>query len=227
MDEFDPRTVFSSIDRQGRYAFANQPAIAQWNLARLAETLLPLIDADSERAVERALGVIEAFIDRFDQYYLEGLRQKIGLSTAEDRDRALVRNFLDLMRDASADHTLAFRELADVAESTEGNAAFTARLGSDAARPAEWLAAWRDRLQRDPQTAAERAAAMRRVNPAFIPRNHRVEAALAAATQEDDFGPFETLLGILQRPYDDQPAQAAWAQPPRSTERVLQTFCGT
>jgi len=227
MDEFDPRTVFSSIDHQGRYAYANQPVIAQWNLARLAEALLPLIDEDAEKAVAQALSVIDPFIDRFDTQYLKGLRAKTGMATAEDGDRDLIKGLLDLMHDTRADHTLTFRALADAVDGTPGENALIARLGGPSARVADWLAAWHARLAREAQPAAERAAALRRVNPAFIPRNHRVEAALAAATDRGDFKPFETLLAILQRPFDEQPEHAAWAEPPHPTERVLQTFCGT
>jgi uncharacterized protein YdiU (UPF0061 family) len=226
MDAFDPRTVFSSIDHGGRYAFANQPAIAQWNLARLAETLLPLIDTDTDRAVSRALGIIEPFVTRFDAHYLAGLRAKLGLASGEDADQALVRRLLGLMQDAKADHTLGFRYLADAADSP-GNDARWRSLFTDAQDIDAWLIDWRARLARDPQPAAARAAAMRRVSPAFIPRNHRVEAALAAASDHDDFGPFTTLLEILQRPYAEQPEHADFMAPPAPEERVLQTFCGT
>jgi uncharacterized protein YdiU (UPF0061 family) len=226
MDSFDPRTVFSSIDRQGRYAYANQPVVAQWNLARLAESLLPLVDRDGERAVARALEIIEPFIDRFDIHYLSGLRAKIGLDSAEEGDRVLVKALLDLMRDAQADHTLTFRELSAAAADPSQDAALLARLGQ-APEASDWLAAWRSRIERDARPSTVRAEAMRRVNPAFIPRNHRVEAALAAATYEGDFGPFETLLDILQRPFDEQPGQEAYREPPAAHERVLQTFCGT
>ncbi len=226
MDEFDPRTVFSSIDRQGRYAYSNQPVIAQWNLARLAEALLPLIDADADSAVTKALTVIEPFIDRFDTHYLSGLRARIGLASEEAGDRDLIKALLDLLRDARADHTLSFRELSDAAEGAAAEAPLRTRL---AAAPGidDWLAAWRSRLSRDPQSPGERAAAMRRVNPAYIPRNHRVEAALAAASDESDFEPFKRLLSIVQQPFDDQAEHAAYREPPRPSERVLQTFCGT
>jgi len=226
MDAFDPRTVFSSIDHQGRYAFANQPAIAQWNLARLAETLLPLIDADVEKAVALALEVIEPFITRFDAHYLAGLRAKLGLATAEDADPALIQRLLGLLQAAKADHTLAFRYLADAAAGTDREAPFRALFPATQDFDS-WLGDWRERLAREPQPALGRAAAMRAVSPAFIPRNHRVEAALNAASEHGDLGPFTTLLGILQRPYDDQPEHTAFMQPPLPAERVLQTFCGT
>ena len=226
MDAFDPRTVFSSIDAQGRYAFANQPTIAQWNLARLAEALLPLIHDDTDTAVTQAVGIIEPFVTRFDAYYLDGLRAKLGLVSVEDGDHALIRSLLGLMQSARADHTLSFRELSAAAAGAAQEAAFRA-LFNDTPGIDDWLSAWRARLGRDPQEPGSRAATMRRVNPAFIPRNHRVEAALNAASERGDLGPFMTLLGILQRPFDDQPQHGQFMQPPAPEERVLQTFCGT
>jgi serine/tyrosine/threonine adenylyltransferase len=226
MDEFDPRTVFSSIDHQGRYAFSNQPAIAQWNLARLAETLLPLIDADPQTAIARALEIVEPFIERFDARYLEGLRRKVGLASLEDADGDLIRRLLALMQASRADHTLAFRRLADAAQGAPEEAAFR-RLFDASEGINSWLLDWRHRLTRDPQTVPQRVTAMRRVNPAFIPRNHRVEAALEAASERGDLTPFNTLLGILQRPFEDQPGAESYQRPPLASERVLQTFCGT
>jgi uncharacterized protein YdiU (UPF0061 family) len=226
MDEFDPRTVFSSIDRQGRYAFANQPAIAQWNLARLAESLLPLIDENRDKAVDQALEIIEPFIDRFDAHYLAGLRAKIGLASAEDGDRGLVKDLMQLMGNAAADHTLTFRELADAAAEPAQDVALLARFEA-APGIADWLAAWRSRLARDPQSPLARAVAMRGVNPAYVPRNHRVEAALTAATDDNDLRPFETLLEILRHPFEEQAQHRAFREPPADQERVLQTFCGT
>jgi uncharacterized protein YdiU (UPF0061 family) len=226
MDAFDPRTVFSSIDHQGRYAFANQPTIAQWNLARLAETLLPLIDAEADKAVAFALEVIEPFITRFDAHYLAGLRAKLGLTTTEDADPALIQRLLGLLQAAKADHTLAFRYLADAAEGTGRETPLRALFPATQDIGA-WLGDWRGRLAREPLPTAARTAAMRAVSPAFIPRNHRVEAALNAASEQGDLGPFATLLQILQHPYDDQPDHAAYMQPPLPAERVLQTFCGT
>jgi uncharacterized protein YdiU (UPF0061 family) len=224
MDAFDPRTVFSSIDHNGRYAFANQPAMAQWNLARFAETLLPLIDADPDAAVAQALKIIEPFIERFDAHYLAGLCAKLGLASAEDQDRGLIKRLLDLMQAAKADHTLAFRHLARAAADDDAplRSLFTAAEDIDG-----WLRDWRERLAREGRSVESRVTALNRANPAFIPRNHRVEAALSAASERGDFGPFTTLLAILQHPFDDQPGYEAYQQPPDPAERVLQTFCGT
>ncbi len=217
MDAYDPATVFSSIDQFGRYAFANQPYIARWNIARLAETLLDLIDPDSDAAIARASEVVDAFPAAFERHWLGGMRAKLGLATAEPEDRVLVAELLAAMHTAGADYTLTFRRLAAVAA---GDAETLDAI------PAAWIARWRQRLAREPAAPAERAAAMRAVNPAFIPRNHRVEEALAAA-RTGDLRPFETLLRVLSRPYDDQPEHAAYAAPPPPSDRPYRTFCGT
>jgi uncharacterized protein YdiU (UPF0061 family) len=225
MDHYDPRTVFSSIDQHGRYAYANQPAIAQWNLARFAEALLPLIDPEPEKAVRLATEIIEPFMAQFDARILEGMGRKIGLASAAAGDAELIKRLLSAMQHAQADFTLTFRALAaiapDPAEAQPLHARFAAPADIDG-----WLRDWQDRLTRDPQSSAERAASMRALNPAFIPRNHRVQAALDAA-EGGDHGPFHRLLTILQRPYEDQPDVAEYAQPPEPSERVFQTFCGT
>lgn len=221
MDEYDPHTVFSSIDSRGRYAYGNQPAIAQWNLARFAETLLPLIDPDTQRAVQLATAVLEDFITRLDEAVLAGMRRKLGLSHAEDGDAQLVRQLLAAMQTARADFTLTFRRLSAIAAGTGGRDLLPAGEGFE-----HWLAAWQERLTRDPQTREQRAGQMRAASPAFIPRNHRVEAALRAA-ENGDYLPFQKLLAVLQRPYEDQPESQEYAQPPQESERVLQTFCGT
>jgi serine/tyrosine/threonine adenylyltransferase len=226
MDEYHPNKVFSSIDQNGRYAYANQPVIAQWNLARFAETLLPLIDADSDKAVGLATEVVQSFIDRFDEQFLEGMRRKIGLVSAMESDGDLIKRLFAAMQEAEADFTLTFRKLSRVAEHP-GEETALCELFAQPAGIQPWLRDWRQRLSNDPQGAAERGLGMRRVNPAFIPRNHRVEAALNAASADNDFGPFHRLLEVVQRPYDDQPDAAEYAQPPQPSERVLQTFCGT
>ncbi len=216
MDEYDPGAVFSSIDEQGRYAYGNQPRIALWNLARLAECLIPLL-GDNEDAAKDALA---AFAPRFQAAYFGGLRRKIGLRTQREGDDVLTGDLLKLMAANRADFTLTFRRLADAAE---GNAAGVRSLFADGAAFDVWLERWRDRMAGEEAPAA----AMRAVNPVFIPRNHLVEAALAAAVERGDFRPFEALLGVLGRPFDDDPALEQYATPPREDERVLQTFCGT
>jgi uncharacterized protein YdiU (UPF0061 family) len=226
MDEYDPGKVFSSIDRQGRYAYGNQPQIATWNLARLAETLLPLIGDDHQHAVQRAEDVLKAFSARFDAAYFTGMRHKLGLSTVEDDDLKLVDEFLSLLATDGADFTLAFRRLSDVAG--EGASEHPLRsLFHDQRVFEEWAARRRQRLAREPESPESRRARMRAVNPAFIPRNHRIEEVIEAAVVAADFTPFEALLSVLAKPFEDQPAFAHYMDPPHVHERVCQTFCGT
>jgi uncharacterized protein YdiU (UPF0061 family) len=226
MDHYDPATVFSSIDEQGRYAYANQPRIALWNLTRFAECLLPLFSDDKEKAIEEAQAALGAFAEQFTTAYQAGLRKKIGLFTARDGDEALVQDLLDAMAKNQADFTLTFRRLSEAALGPDGDAEVRSLFAEPAAYD-EWTLRWRQRTSDEPQSAAERRAAMRSVNPAFIPRNHRVEAVIEAAVNRDDFGPFEELLTVLSKPYEDKPAFAGYADPPKPEQRVLQTFCGT
>ena len=220
MDTYDPTTVFSSIDRHGRYAYGNQPRIGVWNLARLAETLLPLLHENEDSAVEIAKQVLGQFSETFEPAYFGGLGRKIGLASVKDGDTALVNDLLKLMAENNADFTLTFRKLCD------GDAAareeFTDRAAFDA-----WAVGWRWRLGDETAEPAAVRDAMRAVNPAFIPRNHLVEEALIAAIEHDDFIPFETLLTVLSRPFDDQPGFERYARPPMPDQRVVQTFCGT
>lgn len=226
MDHYDAHTVFSSIDHGGRYAFGNQPAIAQWNLARFAETLLPLMDERTESAVEMATGVVRAFMPGFDAELLARLRRKIGLVHEHSGDAELIRTLLATMQTAGADFTLTFRRLSG-SVGTAANDASLLELFAESSGIEAWLPRWRERLAIEPLDSAERGADMRRVNPAFIPRNHRVEEVLEAASTREDFEPFHRLLRILERPYDDQPGMDRFELPPKPTERVRQTFCGT
>jgi serine/tyrosine/threonine adenylyltransferase len=224
MDEYNPAQVFSSIDEMGRYAYANQPRIALWNLTRLAECLLPLLSDEQDKAIEQAQIILGEFPEKFTAAYQGGLRSKVGLFTKQDGDEALVQDLLDAMAKNTADFTLTFRRLAD-ATGNAGDDGVRAQF-TDPAAFDEWAARWRKRLTDEPQSPAERQAAMRAVNPAFIPRNHRIEAAIQAAVK-DDYAPFEELLTVLARPFDDQPEYAAYAEPPLPDQRVLRTFCGT
>lgn len=226
MDHYDPAQVFSSIDEMGRYAYANQPRIALWNLTRLAECLLPLLSDDQEKAIAEAQGILGAFPQKFSAAYQAGLRNKIGLFTVRDGDEALVQDLLDAMAKNQADFTLTFRRLGEAALDPAGDAKVRALFAEPAAFD-EWAARWRQRAGEEPQTPAQRQAAMRAVNPAFIPRNHRVEAVIQAAMVNDDYAPFEELLAVLSKPYQDQPEFAAYTEPPQPDQRVLQTFCGT
>ncbi|HMM93123.1 protein adenylyltransferase SelO, partial [Bradyrhizobium sp.] len=224
MDDYNPAQVFSSIDEMGRYAYANQPRIALWNLTRLAECLLPLFSDDKDKAIEQAQFILSDFAEKFTAAYQAGLRSKIGLFTTQEGDETLVQDLLDAMAKHEADFTLTFRRLSDAAG--DGADDKVRDQFTDPAAFDDWATRWRARLADEPQSSAERQAAMRAVNPAFIPRNHRIEAAIAAAGN-DDYAPFEELLTVLSKPYEDQPAFAAYAEPPMPDQRVLRTFCGT
>jgi len=226
MDAYDPAAVFSSIDTAGRYAYANQPHIAHWNLARFAETLLPLLNPVPERAVELATEELSAFWPAFEQHWLSGIRRKLGLFTAEDEDAQLFQGLLEAMHRQQADFTLTFRKLCDAAEGQQFDAGVRA-LFSNAAAYDEWAMTWRSRLTRESLPASVRAESMRLANPAFIPRNHRLEQAIQAAVEREDFTLFADLLQVLSRPFEDQEGFEAYATAPRASERVLQTFCGT
>ncbi len=223
LDEYDPMKVFSSIDQQGRYAYRNQPGIGQWNIARLAECLVPLLDDNEEKAVDVANGVLKRFGERFQAEWADIFRKKIGLFSSKDEDGDLIQALLGAMHEGQADFTLAFRRLSDAAEGRDD--AFLACFTADE-KAREWLVSWRDRLALESQSDVERAAAMRTVNPAIIPRNHRVEEAIAAANY-GDMSFFENLLQALENPYEERPEFADYMTPPKPEERVMRTFCGT
>jgi uncharacterized protein YdiU (UPF0061 family) len=226
MDRYDPRTVYSSIDRHGRYAYGNQPAIAQWNLARLAETLLPLIDADQRRAVELATACVQAFTEDFAARFLRLMAAKLGFATVRDGDDVLINELLTAMHHGRADFTNTFRALTEAAPPQEREADFLAQFDEPTAAGV-WLAHWRERLDYEGRPPQDVRDTLRAINPAFIPRNHRVETALHAATESGDLAPFRRLLSVLQRPFDDHPGVAELTLPPGDDERVLATFCGT
>ena len=224
MEAYSPRTVFSSIDSAGRYAYGQQANIAQWNLTRLAETLLPLIDADSERAVALASAVLQAFPERHANYWLQVMRDKLGLDQTGNVavDRKLALDFLELLRQRKIDFTNGFRALFDAAN---GQDAALHLLFGDDAQFADWQNAWQ---ARQPQRSAQQIATMKRANPCYIARNHQVEYALEAAVERLDLAPFERLLAVLEQPFDARPADAAFAEPaPLAVTASYQTFCGT
>ncbi|MEJ2227796.1 MAG: YdiU family protein [Alphaproteobacteria bacterium] len=222
MDSYHPETVYSSIDHHGRYAYGNQPRIAVWNLARLSEALLPLLADNVDTAIELAESALSAFSVRFEAAYADGMRRKLGLSRSEAGDMELARDLLARMADSGADFTLIFRRLSGADGCTSARELFTDLQAFD-----EWAERWRARLAAENVAPHERQAMMRRANPAYIPRNHLVEEAIAAAEERGDFGPFNTLMTVLAAPFDDQPGFARYAQPPRPDEIVHQTFCGT
>ena len=229
MEAYNPATVFSSIDHGGRYAYVNQPRAALWNLARLAEALLPVLAEEAgseETAVAAANEALTAFEPQFEAARGAGLRRKLGLFTEREGDAALAEDLLERMAANRADFTLTFRRLCDAAAGPEGDAGVRT-LFADPGAYDGWAAEWRRRLEEEPAEGQARAAAMRRVNPAFIPRNHLVEAALDAASRRQDFQPFEELLGVILRPFEERPGLERYAMPARPEECVLQTFCGT
>ncbi|HTM33336.1 MAG TPA: YdiU family protein [Vicinamibacterales bacterium] len=218
MDSYDPATVFSSIDSAGRYAYGNQPAIAQWNLARLAEAMLPLLDPETERAVERANGSLARFAELFDRDWLAAMRGKLGLFTEEADDRVFVNDLLAWMTLRRADFTNTFRAL------TRGE-----RPDACASPDPEfdgWHERWQARRERQPQTCDESRALMRRHNPVVIPRNHKVEEALAAAAAAHDYSVMRRLLDALACPYDYEHEADAFTEP-MPTGLPYRTFCGT
>jgi uncharacterized protein YdiU (UPF0061 family) len=226
MDTYHPETVYSSIDHFGRYAYGNQPRIAQWNLTRFAETLLLLLADDTNAAVEAAQTALDDFLPRFDQAFAAGLRRKLGLLRTEPGDALLAKDLLDLMAVNSADFTLTFRRLCDAAGNADRDEEVRRHFDDPSAFD-EWAKRWRQRLSAEGGDPAERVAVMRQANPAFIPRNHLVEEAITAAQDHSDFGPFETLLCVLATPYEDQPGFTRYAEPPPPDQVVHQTFCGT
>lgn len=239
LEAYDPATVFSSIDRQGRYAFGNQAAIARWNLTRLAEALLPLLHEDPDAAVPLAVEVLEAFPDDYGRAALAGLRRKLGLQASagagisDSEDTQLAADWLALLHAQRVDFTLAWRHLAPAAQGSEEplRALFT-----DPGALADWLSRWRQRCAADDAIAGvasevarqERARAMRAVNPRIIARNHQVEAALTAASEHGDLVPFNALLTALVQPFSDDQALAPYAEPaPADVTACYKTFCGT
>jgi uncharacterized protein YdiU (UPF0061 family) len=229
MEAYDPAKVYSSIDHGGRYAYGNQPRVALWNLARLAESLMPLLVQESgseEAGLVAANEALSAFEPQFETSYSAGIRRKLGLVVEREGDAALAEKLLQCMAANHADFTLTFRRLCDAAAGPEGDAGVRA-LFADPAAFDGWAAEWRRRLEEEVADGQARSAAMRRINPAFIPRNHLVEAALDAANSRQDFQPFEDLLAVISRPYDERPELERYSASARPEERVLQTFCGT
>ncbi len=226
LDEYDPMKVFSSIDAGGRYAYRNQPGIAQWNIARLAECLLPLIDEDKDKAVVAANEVVTQFGRHFEGEWLSVFCRKLGFEMPRAGDTDLIQALLALMQEAGADFTLTFRRLCG-AMMPKGEEIFLSSFGSECEindKASKWLERWHQRLESEAPEKAEYR--MRSVNPAIIPRNHQVEAAIAVAN-DGDLGKFELLLQAVANPYEDRPEFDAYTIPPEPDERVLRTFCGT
>ena len=215
LDVYDPETVFSSIDRNGRYAYANQPSIAQWNLARLAEAIMPLIDSEEKKAVELAIEALERFTEFYENHWLAGMRLKLGLLNIEKDDRPLAEDLLKWMRKTRADYTKTFREL---------NPSAVVEKGPDFC---SWHERWRARLARQSEPLEKAVECMRQNNPAVIPRNHVLEEALEAAVEREDFSVMQRLLAALEKPFEETTENAAYRALPAACDAPYRTFCGT
>lgn len=219
MDIYDPATVFSSIDLQGRYAYGNQPYIAGWNLARFAETLLPLLHDEQAQAIKIAQDAVSSFTKWYEQHWLTGMRSKLGLFNEEDGDKSLIIDLLEMMKRYRADYTNTFRAL------TFNTPEDTVLFGTQEFD--EWYGLWQARLVRQPEPKSSVHQLMRNSNPAVIPRNHRVEEALKAAVKQGDYSLIHRLLDVLSNPYAHSPEQAEYATPPEPSAQPYRTFCGT
>ncbi|OCA92104.1 protein adenylyltransferase SelO [Pseudobacillus wudalianchiensis] len=219
MDTYDPATVFSSIDVQGRYAYGNQPYIGGWNLARFAETLLPLLNEDEEKAVELAQEEMESYTKLYQSNWLAGMRAKLGLFNEEAEDEALIKDLLSIMQENKADYTNTFRALT-LGTTEDISACGTSKFG-------EWNKRWQARLDRQQESKDSSKQLMQKSNPAVIPRNHRVEEALEAAVEQGDYSVMEKLLTVLSNPYAYSPEQNDYTAPPAPSNRPYRTFCGT
>jgi len=231
MDSYDPATVFSSIDRNGRYAYGNQPSIAHWNLAQLAQALLPILDNSPDASEESAITLAQQALDAFPELFLKAyqniIKDKLGLNSFSEADDPLYQDLLTLMKQEKADFTLCFRRLAELADEAAciNNSVRELFDFNDSFTP--WLQQWRQRLIEDTQTPAQRQAQMFKANPVFIPRNHLVQEAIAAAERNNDFSFFNQLVDVLKTPHTFDPEKQRYAMPAKPNEQVLQTFCGT
>jgi protein adenylyltransferase len=223
MDAFDPATVFSSIDHGGRYAYGNQPRIAPWNLARLGEALLPLLDDDEGTAVTVATEALQRFPERFNRHWSAGMRAKLGLAEAGDATDALIDDLLTVLHRQAVDYTACFRALATL---LRGDAAPARSRFAEPSAFDAWANRWREQLAHECSDPDVTASAMDRVNPVYIPRNHHVEDALAAATA-GDLAPFERLLDVVGRPFDERPGLETYAAGAPASSVPYRTYCGT
>ncbi len=232
MDHYDHDRVYSFIDRGGRYAYNNQPAIGLWNLTRLAETLLFLFADETEAAVEIAQAVLKTYISTYEHEWLTGMRSKLGLTTDNANlndadDKALIEDLLNTMANNQADFTLTFHYLSQLDGQTSARDEALGKLFEDAGDINTWLQAWRERLAGETRSDEQRQTAMQAVNPVYIPRNHQIEAAIRAAEDQNDFSVFHELHAVLDRPYVVQQDRDSYMQPPRAEQEIRQTFCGT
>ena len=226
MDDYHPAQCFSQVDLGGRYAYNQQPDIGQWNLCRLAETLLPLLADDPEEAKAEAYAALDTYIPAFEAAFHPKLRRKVGLATARDGDIELIQDLFTRMAENGADFTLTFRRLADASGIDDSNDEPVRALFADPAAFDAWAAQWRARLAAEDRDDAARRADMRAANPAYVLRKHHVYAVYSAV-RAGDHAPLDELLTVLRDPFADHPERASWAQPPEPREHVPMTFCGT
>jgi uncharacterized protein YdiU (UPF0061 family) len=218
MDTYNPATVFSSIDTQGRYAYGNQPPIGGWNLARFAESLLALLHEDEDEAVKMAQDAISEYPEIYRSHWLAGMRSKLGLFNEEEQDEALIQDLLEMMEKYRADFTNTFRSL------TMGKPEGTALFGTE--EFTKWNERWEERRSRQQQSKEDSSELMRRSNPVVIPRNHRVEEALDAAVKNGDYSVMERLLKVLSKPYNYENENEEYCRP-APTGLPYRTYCGT
>ncbi len=233
MDSYDHNQVFSSIDRNGRYAYSNQPSIGLWNLSRLAETLLPLMHEDSDAAIAIAQNILESFVESYQENWLSGMQAKFGLIASSDKikqheDKSLIEELFNIMADNNADFTLTFYFLSRLSATQSSKHETEIRqLFGNSELFDEWLIKWRQRLAVQVQSDEQRQTSMQSINPVYIPRNHQIEAAIRAAEDNHDFSVFHALHEVLQNPYEEQECKESYMRPPEPNEVVRQTFCGT
>jgi uncharacterized protein YdiU (UPF0061 family) len=227
MDSYHPDTVYSSIDRMGRYAYKNQPAIAHWNLVGLAKALLPVLGTDQDAAVAQANEALQTFPERFEHFHHLGLQRKLGLGDSREGDVALAEDLMSRMADNKADFTLTFRRLAEAVDEDSRAGESVRSLFEKPQAFDDWAVAWKRRLDSEGRSRAEVRKNMRAASPAFIPRNHLIEEVIQAAVDGGDFEPFERIVEVLASPYDEQPENERYASPPRPDQIVHETFCGT
>ncbi len=227
MDHFNHQQIYSSIDRNGRYAYHNQPSIGLWNLSRLAETLLPLLAETSDLAVEQAENILNDYAELYQQSWLAGMREKLGLSTEHNNDRELIEELLNIMHHNQADFTLTFYYLSQLFNNVLEQDKLLHSLFTDVEAIKAWLLKWRKRLNQESVKDEVRQAKMQSVNPVYIPRNHLIEAAIRSAEDAADFTPFHDLYDVLQKPFELQAGREKYMLPPKPEEVVEHTFCGT
>ena len=225
MDEYNPSTVFSSIDAHGRYAFGNQPMIAQWNMACFANSLLALIDKDTEKATSKAQKVINNFPNKMSEAVMSVMCKKIGLDSTKTNSQEALTKLLRIMLDNKSDYTLTFRYLSEIIKGKRDSSFKQQFLEHN--QISNWLKEWKELIKDQDLAKKEIVLSMESSNPVFIPRNHLVERAIEAAVENNDFSEMKTLLTILSKPYEEQSKYGEYMKPPKPLEVVHQTFCGT